>query len=257
MLIARVPSQPVRNFVSTLWYAEDWRPNGARERIMPDATANLIISLDGSSPARAMIMGPRTEFATLRPATVPLAIIGAHFVPGGIAVLADVPISELRDRPVALFDLVGPSAAELRERLMQAATPEARLDLLETWLGLAIRVRAGADPAILWAARRLARPLARVADVAESVGYSGRWFAARFEREIGLTPKLFHRVRRFQTTLRLARRYASPDLADLAAAAGYHDQAHLSHEFVRLGGMSPSALLAARTEHLNHIADPS
>jgi AraC-like DNA-binding protein len=62
-------------------------------------------------------------------------------------------------------------------------------------------------------------------------------------------------VQRFQGALRRAHRRASVDLADLAAAAGYFDQAHLTHEFNSLAGMSPSVLLAGRTEFLNHVVD--
>ena len=256
MLIARIPAPPVRAFVSALWHAEGWRPEHPRERIMPDGTANLIIALDDreGSAGEPIMNGPRSGSAILRSAGIARSIIGAHFTPGGVAAVSDMPLSEIRDRHVSLADLVGPAVTELRERLLQAATAGQRLDVLESWLGARMRGRRGADPAILWAARQLARPLARVSNVAESIGYSGRWLAATFERDIGLTPKLFNRVQRFHGALRLARKHACPDLADLAAAAGYYDQAHLTHEFGRLAGMSPSVLLAARTEHINHIA---
>jgi AraC-like DNA-binding protein len=70
-----------------------------------------------------------------------------------------------------------------------------------------------------------------------------------------MTPKVFSRVQRFQAALRHAHRRPSVNLADLATAAGYFDQAHLTHEFRMLAGMPPSALLAGRTEFLNHVVD--
>jgi AraC-like DNA-binding protein len=93
--------------------------------------------------------------------------------------------------------------------------------------------------------------------VTTQVGRSSRWFIDRFASDVGLTPKVFSRVQRFQAALRDAHRRPSVDLADLAAAAGYFDQAHLTHEFNRIAGMSPSVLLAGRTEFLNHVVDGS
>lgn len=66
---------------------------------------------------------------------------------------------------------------------------------------------------------------------------------------------MFSRIQRFQAALRLLQRGSRVDLADVAVSTGYFDQAHLIHEFNRVAGMTPSALLAGRTEHLNHVAD--
>jgi AraC-like DNA-binding protein len=107
----------------------------------------------------------------------------------------------------------------------------------------------------VWATRQLRGPSTRVADVTAQIGRSSRWFIDRFARDVGLTPKVFSRVQRFQAALRLARPRVSVDLADLAAAAGYFDQAHLTHEFTRLAGLSPAVLFAGRTDFLNHVVD--
>jgi AraC-like DNA-binding protein len=259
MLISRAPSPALRLFVSALWYAEAWRPEHPRERIMPDGTANLMVMLDDDASragaANAIVIGPRSRSVICRWGAVSPAMIGAHFTPAGIAAITEIPAAEFREGSVDLVELVGAKAHEVRERLLETPNAAKRLDLLDAWLERRIRTGPGTEPAIVWAARQLARPMTRVSNVAERIGFSSRWFAARFERDIGLPPKMFHRVRRFQRALRLARR--NPDLADLALAAGYCDQAHFTHEVVRLGGMAPSVLFAARTDYLNHFADRS
>src|SRR5205085_11957140 len=104
--------------------------------------------------------------------------------------------------------------------------------------------RSEPDPAIAWSVRQLRQPHMRVRDVSAQIGRSSRWFIDRFSRVVGLPPKVFSRIQRFQAALRNVN---CRNLADLAVSSGYYDQAHLIHEFNRVAGMSPSAPLAGRT----------
>ena len=82
------------------------------------------------------------------------------------------------------------------------------------------------------------------------------WALQLFTEEVGLTPKLFCRVRRFQEVLRLVAGPARVEWANVALACGYYDQAHFIHDFRAFCGLSPTAYLARRTEHLNHVPLP-
>jgi len=247
MLISRTPPPPLSAFVSTLWYASDWKPAHRRERVMPDGSAGVIISLDG---AAAIVSGPRSKSFVLRTADAPRTIIGAQFTHGGAAAFFDMPISDLWNSHAPLEDVAGTG---LQERLLCLPTPETRLSFLAAWLRDRLVHRPELDPAILWAVRELRRPQTRVAEVSGQIGRSSRWFIDRFASVVGLTPKVFSRVQRFHAALRGIGQH--PSLADLAVSAGYYDQAHLIHEFHALAGMSPSTLLASRTEFLNHVVD--
>ena len=89
----------------------------------------------------------------------------------------------------------------------------------------------------------------RITDLAAETGWTGRYLTSRFRTEIGLTPKAAARVIRFDRARHLlARRARSTGdggyrLADLAAACGYFDQAHLAREFRSLAGCPPSQWL--------------
>jgi len=85
----------------------------------------------------------------------------------------------------------------------------------------------------------------RVDRIAREAGLSRRRFTQLFREQIGLTPKLFCRVQRFQTALKQIGSGASVDWAQLALTAGYYDQAHLAHEFQDFSGLSPSAYLVS------------
>ena len=87
----------------------------------------------------------------------------------------------------------------------------------------------------------------------EQVGFSQRRFIQLFSDEVGLTPKLFCRVNRFQRVVRRLATMNEVDWAQVALDCGYYDQAHFIHDFQAFAGITPSAYLQDRTEHLNHV----
>ncbi len=90
----------------------------------------------------------------------------------------------------------------------------------------------------------------RIADVVEEVGYSQRHVLGLFRRWVGLPPKQYGRIRRFQQVLGSAANGdgappPDPDWADIAADHGYYDQSHLIRDFQQFAGMSPGAYLVS------------
>ncbi|GJM21465.1 MAG: hypothetical protein DHS20C15_13800 [Planctomycetota bacterium] len=82
----------------------------------------------------------------------------------------------------------------------------------------------------------------RVSELAEAFGVSGRHFTRRFRAQVGLAPKHFARVMRFQRALRHCRA-GTQGLAQIATHCGYVDQSHMSHELLELGGRTPSEIV--------------
>lgn len=186
------------------------------------------------------------------------SIIGVHFRPGGAYPFVGMPADELADAHVDLETLWGRSAVELRERLGAAATPAQRFRLLEE--ALVARLSRALVPrgAVGVALEHLGRHDAGVREVAGHVNLSHRRFIEVFRREVGMTPKLFARVRRFQRAMALAQRAAAPDWARLALECGYCDQSHMIRDFLAFSGLSPAAYLRQRSERVkeHHVALP-
>jgi len=81
----------------------------------------------------------------------------------------------------------------------------------------------------------------RTRALAAQLGLSQRHFIKVFSNQVGVTPKLFGPVQRFQRAAHLTRSSSTPDWADVGEACGYYDQSHLIAEFKRLTGMTPTA----------------
>jgi transcriptional regulator GlxA family with amidase domain len=94
-----------------------------------------------------------------------------------------------------------------------------------------------------------------VRDVVEHVGLSHRRLIELFTAQVGMTPKLFGRVQRFQRAASLTRRQRSPDWANVAVECGYCDQSHLIRDFIAFSGLSPADFLRHSTPELkeNHL----
>jgi AraC-like DNA-binding protein len=113
---------------------------------------------------------------------------------------------------------------------------------------------AGAKPAgnrgVSWAIGQFLREphLQSIAAVSHDLGVSHKQFIEQFRREVGLTPKLFCRVRRFQEVLKLIHAQHAVKWADIACGCGYFDQAHFVKDFLAFAGLNPSAYLDRRLE---------
>ena len=177
--------------------------------------------------------------------------------PLGARALLGLPAGELAEIDVPAEAVLGGVCTELRARAVAAPGWPERFALLDEIL-LRLMTRAGpprleprAAPEVGWAWRQLLASggTLRITDLAAETGWSGRYLTSRFRTEIGLTPKAAARVIRFDRARHLlARRARSTGdggyrLADLAAACGYFDQAHLAREFRSLAGCPPSQWL--------------
>lgn len=86
-----------------------------------------------------------------------------------------------------------------------------------------------------------------IAQLAEEVGYSTRYLRKLFEDHIGISPKLFSQIVRFQSSLNMLLRTTHYTLNDVIYENGYYDQAHLIHEFRNFGYMTPYQLTGQKS----------
>lgn len=178
-------------------------------------------------------------------------LVRVDFKLGGAAAFS-LPLSETGDQFVELDQLWGRDGAVLRERLLEARTPQAKLQLLETTLLEHLARSQRPDPAIRLAACALERGVS-VSQVTSRLGLLPKTSVRRFRRHAGLAPKRFSRVRRLQRVLRSMKAGNSVDWAALAAEHGYTDQAHLIHDFHTLTGIAPSAYRPSPAGERNHV----
>jgi AraC-like DNA-binding protein len=212
---------------------------------LPDGTTAVIFRLLGDGRADLHAVGPRTRVLIKR--SYPFrTVLRVVFRPGRGSPFFGVPLGELTDRVVPLSDLWGTSARQLLQKLVEADTDAQRLRELESALKERLHkaevYELAAAPTVRQALVQLATWPNSCREVARSLNVSERNLRRAFTAVVGLSPKRYARIVRFQKTLaRVAR--GPVRWAEVAVESGYFDQAHMCAEFRELSQTSPTAFL--------------
>lgn len=267
--LTRPPRPALRPFIQSVWAIDEAgsvRPDrSAREHVVPSGAMHLVFrlsndalrlfdsgeDLEGRVVSTAVVGGSRARFY-IRDISTLLCSVGAQLRAGAAAVLFGVHAGELAERHTALEDLWGRRVASMRDRLGDADSLEARLDTFEQLLAERLPAVHGLHPAVARALEQLVTAT-NVHDVVKSSGYSHRRFIELFVHAVGLTPKVYSRVRRFQRALHRARVPGLESWASVAAAAGYSDQSHFNREFRDCVGIIPTQYRDLAPQFVHHV----
>jgi methylphosphotriester-DNA--protein-cysteine methyltransferase len=156
-----------------------------------------------------------------------------------------LPLGSLVNQDFDGHAVLGAEANQLWNRLAETATFAERVKVAETYL-LRKALNAERNTSIMNAALYMfrARGAVRLHDVASQLSLGLRQFERNFLSEIGLSPKLYSRVARFQAALDTRIHRQDIRWANLANEFGYHDQMHMIKDFQKLSGLTPEGLLS-------------
>jgi AraC-like DNA-binding protein len=226
---------------------------------LSDDPVRLITSGTANSefvPGHAVVGGPRAAYY-MKDITQPALSVGVQLRAGAAEALFGASAAEFTGRHVGLADLWGRSASLMRDRLLEASGPERQLDLLETMLSERLPEIRALHPVVAGALEYFGTSVS-VREAVRRSGYSHRGFVALFRRTVGLAPKVYTRVLRFQRVLSECAkeddRVRPVSWVDLAMRAGYSDQPHFIREFREFAGFTPEYYRRAALDASHHVA---
>jgi AraC-like DNA-binding protein len=275
ILRTHIPGPPLADFVELMWFNEGYAAPHALERVMPTGDMSIIINLyedrtrvyDPEDARKcqtlngALLVGASSNFGVID-TEEQRSTFGVVFRPGGAFPFFRLAAGELQNAEAPLDTFWGRDAELLREQLLATRTPEQKFAIGERALLRRIMKPLERHAAVRFAVDNFKRrPGQAVAAVMDQIGLSERRFIQVFADQVGLTPKLFCRVQRFQRVLRhitgRARRSGEDrrdiDWTQIALGCGYFDQPHFNHDFRAFSGISPSTYVANRTGFQNHV----
>jgi AraC-like DNA-binding protein len=262
-VVVRTPAPPLAGLVRSLVHRSGEQPQRSVEKILPSPQTGLWVNLNrdafrsfdeagrASQVGGAMLAGPASRASVIE-FEQGHAHVCVTFALGAASCFVAAPLALARDEMVPLEVLWGAQGAGLRERLLEASTPDDALAVTEAVLLGQLTGEDAPDPAVVAAAGALSRGV-RVGEVAADLGLLPRTLRRRFTAQVGLTPKRFARVQRMQRLVRDLDGHRDADWAALAAGHGYADQSHLADEFRELAGVTPGEYLRSRVNGPNHL----
>jgi len=189
-VVVRQPGPPLGGLVRAITYQAGEQPRASVEKILPGPGTSLWINLnrdefrsfsDTGQVRRvpgAMLAGP-TSRASVIDFEAGRAHVSVSFTLGTAACFFALPLGSARDQQLPLADLWGGSGAGVRERLLEAATPQDALDAMEDALREHMTGALGPDPMVTAACGALSAGVA-VGEVAEALGVLPRTLRRRF-----------------------------------------------------------------------------
>jgi AraC-like DNA-binding protein len=191
--------------------------------------------------------------------------VAINVTPLGSRALFGMPARALWNTSVECADVAGPAGRELWERLQGLTAWTDRFAACDAVLSRIVDCDLTVGPELRGAWHTLLRSAGTdaIGSLAATVGWTRQHLARRFRDEFGFGPKLAARVMRFERARHMLQAVLQPDshppprdgvglrptrsfvtIAQVAAACGYYDQAHLDRDFAELAGCTPTDWLA-------------
>ncbi len=258
------PSIQLADFIECYWvlHAPD-RFTDVPDRLIPGGRVELIFNFGGptdwlitaDNPLGTrqngpMIMGQRNQIFYVK-STGEIRMLGIRFKPGGLASFTNVPISDLLNILLPAELLLGKSVIDLEMRLSDYSDDDKQVQLLDAIL----KSRLGNAPADLLVVNQTIDILRNSPeDVSiDTICQQTGWYYKKLERiflkNIGYTPKHYHKLLRFNKAVRYMR--TTNTLTDVCHVCNYFDQAHFIRDFRLFTGTTPSQF----KKEENKIAD--
>ena len=242
------PPPPLAQLVECLWEIRIPTVAEKRVRILPNACIDIVIYPSDTShgeDSAGIVAPPHRSFvvgSTLRSFIVRSAgwshVVGASLLPAGVQPLLGVPARIIGDRIALLDEVIGSSAVEIEESIM-SATDHALVRLGDALIRLGRSRELHSMAAHVVHNVRTAGGQKRIDALANETNLSLRQLERVFREHVGLGPKTYSRLVRFDRAARGIASRGTMAWTHFALTHGYSDQAHFLNEFKEFAGVTP------------------
>ena len=265
------PAFPLNEFVENLVYYQGLSAPHNLDRFLPDGNTEIILDLtekpqyiyDNETLQEiqicryAWVSGVRTKPITI-PSGKGSRMLIVAFRKGRAFPFYQFPVRELTDTVVEADLVFGRKFHELREQLLAARSPEQMFPLVESFLLQQAGPKLHGDTptrCIEYAVSSIVhKPTAqRLYELSREIGYSQKHFIDLFKQQVGVSPKQYLRIMRFQKAIGAIENNESIQWSHFALESGYYDQAHFVHDFKCFSGFTPNEYLKRRSATLNYV----
>ncbi len=264
-----IPKSPLNQFIESFIYYKDYNPIHSIERFLPDGHVNIVIDLTDTPKfiydnqtlkeiqtcKNVWFSGIRNNYITI-PSGRDSEMLILNFHKAKAYPFIKIPLNELTDTVVDAELVLTNEILTIREHILNLKTLLEKFEYVENqFLKLFIH-KLEINPFIDYAVQQIlmAPNLTTIEKIVNKVGYSQKHLIKLFKDNVGLTPKSFLKITRFQKAVIEIEFQKKVSWTGIALESGYYDQAHFINDFKNFSGFTPTQYIQSKSEYINYIA---
>lgn len=247
------PSERIAPYIEAIFHYKDFVPDHSIERVVPTGHVFIIFELDGferhtfdnqtlkpnATYTRAWVCGMHRNHISIS-AHENSEMFVIQFKPHGSYPFLHVTADMLNELIVPAHEVMDDSLYELRDAMIQAEDTADKFVLAEQWLLGRFDEEKLPPPEIPeFIAKLQAEPVDSLNALIEAYPASQKSLIDQFKKYVGLTPKYYQRILRFNDLLKRIQNKDRVSWSDIAYECGYFDQSHFIKEFRHFSGFNP------------------
>lgn len=266
ILLSHTPPDALLPFIDSIIYFKGYTPEHSIERVVPDGHTYLIFELDNMPRhtfdndtlepnkefTKAWVSGMQSSYISIS-AMPDSEMYVFRFKPGGIYPFIQKDLDSISDSVIPAESFFGEAIFEFREQLLGADSPEEKFSLGEEWAQTKLEQGVRIDDSIHAAVSKIMSDPQfweiSLKDIIDESGYSQKHFISLFKKYVGLSPKYFQRILRFQEIMMKTQNKEQISWPSISSDCGFYDQAHFIREFKKFSGYNPGEFIVEQEDH--------
>lgn len=263
-----IPIPPLDKYIQSIVYYKGYQPEHDKDKFLPDCTLNLVIDFQNAPKYiydnytlnekqqcnKAWFSGMHTEYITISSGYNSEMMV-ITFKPGCGFPFLKMPIFNFSNKVIDAEKVFGNEFDDFRNQLISNNSIESIIECAENWLMSKLQEDTFEGEIIQSLVEQIKTTSSTVnlKSIAKQSGYSQKQFIHLFKKYVGITPKQFHRIVRFNEILTAIHHKDDIDWLAIATDCGYYDQAHFIKDFQSFSGLNPKHYIDDQGEWPHYI----
>lgn len=269
ILESYIPAFPLHQFIENFVYFKGYNPEHSIDRYLPDGYTSIVFDMTDhpkfiydnntlkeiQSCRKVWFSGIRENFITI-PSGRDNEMLVINFHKGKAYPFVEMPMHELTDFVVDGELVLSNEILNLREMLLERYSVQHKFSCVEQFLMKLFSKRLTRNVFVDYSVDQIINNPTQLSihKLSDKVGFSQKHFIKIFKEHVGLSPKAFLKIVRFQKAIRDIEINRSANWTDIALECGYYDQAHFINDFKDFSGFTPTQYLKMQSAFTNYIA---
>ncbi len=245
--------QGLKKYIEAVFYIKGLAPDHSIERVVPTGHVFIIFELDDIPRntydnetlepigffRKAWISGMHKNFISIS-AHQDSEMLVVQFKSAGAYPFFHIPLQNISEKVVSAEEFLGPEVIHLRNNIIMAQDHYAKMTLVVDWLVNRFdEQQAPSDELLSFINRLQQEPVSKFNEIIKSYPYTQKQLIQHFKKYVGITPKIYQRILRFNEILKIIQHKEKISWADVAYSCDYADQSHFIKEFFLFSGFNP------------------